>query len=320
MALSSIAGRVGLLGPWGAGDDGLVDIVFVHGLTGNREETWTHKYGVFWPRDLLAKDIPNARIWSWGYDADIFHFFHKRSKTDLNTHSNQLCTDVAAKRTQKPDRPIIFIAHSLGGLVCENAIILAKVNAAPHIKQVGSCTRGIIFLGTPLQGSPMTKWGEIGQRFARLANQDKNKELLAELKQDSPRLRELADAFSNILRDRAKGEEPIDVVCFYEQFETPPVGFVVTKDSATVGGYEGQVIPADHSDMTRFAAASDAGYVRIKGILERWIKELQASGKIVDKAGTSVVQNIDKMMGGIVVGVSYGTTTVNSNFSGAGAS
>lgn len=139
------------------------------------------------------------------------------------------------------------------------------------------------FLGTPLQGSPMTKWAEIRQRLARLVGQDKNKDLVTELKQDSPRLRELSEAFANILRDRARGEVPIDVVCFYEQFETQPVGTIVTRDSATVGAYEGQAIPADHTDMTRFAAASEPGYVRIKGVLERWIKDLQTSGNIAEK-------------------------------------
>lgn len=38
-----------------------VDIVFVHGLGGTSQSTWS-KDGVFWPRDLLKEEFPRARI------------------------------------------------------------------------------------------------------------------------------------------------------------------------------------------------------------------------------------------------------------------
>lgn len=53
-------------------DDASVDIVFIHGVAGDRVQTWTRKHGVFWPKDLLPKDIPSARVWTWGHDADFF--------------------------------------------------------------------------------------------------------------------------------------------------------------------------------------------------------------------------------------------------------
>ena len=44
-------------------------IVAVHGLDGKREKSWTAMNGVNWLRDLLPFDIPQARIFTWGYEA-----------------------------------------------------------------------------------------------------------------------------------------------------------------------------------------------------------------------------------------------------------
>lgn len=41
--------------------DAVMDIVFVNGLGGSRIRTWS-KDTVLWPRSLLAKDFPRARI------------------------------------------------------------------------------------------------------------------------------------------------------------------------------------------------------------------------------------------------------------------
>lgn len=38
-----------------------IDIVLVHGIGGNRIRSW-QKDGVCWPRDLLDRELPNARI------------------------------------------------------------------------------------------------------------------------------------------------------------------------------------------------------------------------------------------------------------------
>ncbi|TDZ15835.1 Vegetative incompatibility protein HET-E-1 [Colletotrichum orbiculare MAFF 240422] len=45
---------------------GDVDIVAVHGLGGDWEDTWTHAAGKSWLKNFLPSDFPNARIWSFG--------------------------------------------------------------------------------------------------------------------------------------------------------------------------------------------------------------------------------------------------------------
>jgi len=97
-------------------------VVFVHGLTGNRETTWTHKKTrTFWPLDLLPNDLPNARILTFGYDADVIRVLDAASSNSLRDHGKSLAHELGMnkKRAGAIDRPTFFVAHSLGGLVCE---------------------------------------------------------------------------------------------------------------------------------------------------------------------------------------------------------
>jgi hypothetical protein len=50
-----------------------VDIVAIHGITGDAFETWTDKKSkTNWLRDLLPKSFPGVRVFSFGYPADVF--------------------------------------------------------------------------------------------------------------------------------------------------------------------------------------------------------------------------------------------------------
>jgi hypothetical protein len=76
----------------------------VHGLTGGFSSTWTDKKtNTLWPKTLLSKDIPNARILALGYDADVVNFWVPASQNRVREHAvnfnNALCDLRDATRT-----------------------------------------------------------------------------------------------------------------------------------------------------------------------------------------------------------------------------
>jgi hypothetical protein len=96
----------------------VVDIVAVHGLNGHFQKTWqTTQDGqeVNWLRDFLPKQIPFARVLSFSYNSTVMF---TKSVADIGTFSEQLLEDLLSMRSGlAASRPIIFVCHSLGGIV-----------------------------------------------------------------------------------------------------------------------------------------------------------------------------------------------------------
>ena len=205
-----------------------VDIVFVHGLTGNAYNTWLHKEtGIHWPRDLLGQDIPDIRVLSFGFDADIVRFFGKGSASNgrLSNHAENLVGSLVRERTRTNTqrRKIIFVAHSLGGLVAENALTYSKNSAESHLHQIELGTVGIIFLGVPHCGADLVAWARIGRRMVGVARRT-NKDILDVLDPDSEMLHLVENNFHTILRQRKNN--PIEITGFYEELAVKGIGEV----------------------------------------------------------------------------------------------
>lgn len=110
-----------------------------------------------WLKDLLPHAISRARIMTFGYDSEAQT---SRSLTHRTLYSNadNLTSDLCSLRqnTKTVDRPIIFLAHSLGGLVIKSALVRASIASPNSRKDSGTIkdsTNGIVFFATPHRGS-----------------------------------------------------------------------------------------------------------------------------------------------------------------------
>jgi Putative serine esterase (DUF676) len=150
-----------------------VDIVAVHGIMGDAYTTWTHSNGHFWLRDSLPEEVPGARIFSYGYPANVFFSFERGRIHDYATDLLEELLDFRKGENEK--RPIIFICHSMGGIVVKKvcsylifplpttssltspqAINITVVDAGRY-SHIRTSTAAIFFLATPHCGSNPAK-------------------------------------------------------------------------------------------------------------------------------------------------------------------
>lgn len=124
-------------------------------LSSDTAQTATEIPEIMWLRDLLPKSVCNARIASYSYESDWRHDV----KTNLRKCGEQLLNVLHQSRAgdQERQRPLIMVGHSLGGLVIKQALVLA--NHGENFKDIRLATSGIIFLGTPHEGSSAAEYG-----------------------------------------------------------------------------------------------------------------------------------------------------------------
>lgn len=132
----------------------------------------------------------------------------------LSLVGEELVRALARLRSKGSKPPIVFVCHSLGGLVLEQALLFAKLRQADY-PDLYTSVAGCVFLGTPFRGTKIQSKASAFASFAKLFGLGENSSLLKMLKEDSEPLRDLLHNFS-ILATEAK----MRIFCFFEQHES----------------------------------------------------------------------------------------------------
>ncbi|MBE3042561.1 hypothetical protein IMZ48_08280 [Candidatus Bathyarchaeota archaeon] len=175
------------------------------------------------------------------------------------------------------ERPIILVAHGLGGLVCKEGLLQSSESGEPHLRLISTAAKAVLFLGTPHLGSWTSVWARIPVSALGFAKRRTNQPLLEVLQSTSQFLESIHDKFMGMLRRRA-GDQALDVACFYEELPLPGTNnLVVSKASATFPGFNPISIHAHHLDMVKFQSADDTGFKRVLAVLARWHKNIKST-------------------------------------------
>ncbi|KAK3382531.1 hypothetical protein B0T24DRAFT_17414 [Lasiosphaeria ovina] len=171
------------------------DFIAISGIGSHPFGSWQAHGGdkrFMWLRDALPTTFPFTRVLLYGY------------KTELqNSKSFQRIPDIARtlitfieslSRSSERQRPIVFIAHSLGGIVLQEALV-QLTHTISHVKDLGYLLEkvvGAIFFGVPNQGMAI-------EHLLSLADRNPNHRLIEDIKPHSRYLDYLGPQFEQKL-------------------------------------------------------------------------------------------------------------------------
>jgi pimeloyl-ACP methyl ester carboxylesterase len=193
------------------------DVVFVHGLGGDPIKTWGFDRPSSW-KQWLQKNRPDLNVWSVRYDVHPSEW----AGTSMPLSDRALNVLALLDNNELGKNPIVFICHSMGGLLVKEMLRHAHTVTSRY-RPVIQNTRAVIFFATPHTGSDLAYYvGYLGF-FLR------NSVSIAELHAHHPRLRDLNLWFRNNFDDLSL------VTCIFFESEKTHGVRVVDETSADPG-------------------------------------------------------------------------------------
>ncbi|KAL8804009.1 MAG: hypothetical protein Q9223_005944 [Gallowayella weberi] len=255
----------------------VVDIILVHGLGGTSQKTWSRNRDIecFWPQKWLPAEpgFEQARIMSFGYNA---HFASSGRENVLNIadFAKDLLFGMKYGLNEESEEleigkvPIIFVAHSMGGLVVKKAFILGQNDN--QYREIIASARAVLFLSTPHRG---TNLAELLNRILAVSVFNHSaKQYIAELRQNSPALQDINEQFRQVA-------PRLTIFSFYETQQTavgPRKMMVLEKDSSILG-YPNEIskpLEADHHNVCKYTSQQDPNYVSVRNALKSLLRKL----------------------------------------------
>jgi HPt (histidine-containing phosphotransfer) domain-containing protein len=235
-----------------------LDIVFVHGLGGDRIETWQVEPKSFWPRWLAAK-FPNCRVFSFGFNSKKLAGFLTGEGASLHDLALMLADALLSREDAAPQT--LFICHSLGGLIVKQTLRRCVQSADPDYRDFGRSVAGVAFLGTPHQGASLVS---ALHQLLRLFMSQQAKQLV-----NTDVLLDLNDffrAWANI--------QSITVRSYYETEKTGGV-HIVDKVTANPGvlGSEPIAVQSDHLQICKPEDETSPVFKSVCALIRKLLQE-----------------------------------------------
>jgi hypothetical protein len=249
-------------------DDKVLDIVFIHGLTGDEQKTWeVGKDNDFWPM-WLVDDVPHIAVHSLGYPASKLEKWAKK-ELDIFEVANVALEYLTAKGIGA--KPLAIVSHSLGGILAKVILRSAKESPNADWNSIAANARFVAFLATPHTGASLANALKVV--FPRISSSH-----IATLKNDTGILHDINQSYRNFSDSRNK----LQTVAYYEKYKTAKAVLVVSRESADPGvaGCTPVAISKNHSDICKPITRDDLIYI---SLLNRF-KKLASSDDVISQS------------------------------------
>lgn len=256
---------------------GVLDIVFIHGLSGDPKGTWTTPSAAdpadaYWPV-WISRDIGTANVYALGYPADAIASCFVESMS-LYERAKAVLEHLASFGLGK--RPIAIVAHSLGGLLAKQMLRTGLEADDADWTAIAEAIRLILFLATPHSGSSVASI--LTFMLPRLASQ-----YTKTLQSGNAQLDELNGSYKT-----AAQKQNIETVAYYETFKTKGA-LIVAKESADPGisGVNPIPIDADHASICKPVNRDAPVYLSVLRKLRKFAESCPVVAPL-EAAGTDV--------------------------------
>ena len=157
----------------------------------------------------------------------------------------------------------------MGGLVVKQALVLASNRS--DCEDIGSSTTGVVFLGTPHEGTTIAQWASF---LAMIKGNDSK--LLEQLQPKAEMLFELSHDF-------ASGYKQLSTVCFYEKLSNTYAGgtlnrTIVDQRSAVQVGKAMEYLITDHSGLNKFSGVDEPNFKLVRDAVVGMVKGSKREG------------------------------------------
>ncbi|KAE8440868.1 hypothetical protein EG329_006366 [Mollisiaceae sp. DMI_Dod_QoI] len=262
-----------------------IDCIAIHGWGSHPLGGFkAHDDTYMWLRDSLTKELPQLRVFIYGYACDLTTADSISGVDDYADTLRRLLRDMRGQYKTEQPVPLVFIAHSLGGMVLKQALIRMKDSSDSNDELNLMSVYGALFFGVPSQGM--------------------DTEALAAMVGDKPQQYDLSllnNQVGHRLRSRQHDDfckafdfEDSKIIQFFETRKTStiiedqvtkkwtragPKKLLVNPASATFGrpwetSEDFKVsIDADHSNMVKFSRFDQDGYIKARDELRKFAEQ-----------------------------------------------
>ncbi|KAJ2968352.1 hypothetical protein NQ176_g9220 [Zarea fungicola] len=219
-------------------------------------------------KDLLADEFPEARILNFAHESNWLLDAPVKTTEEIG---RSLLREIKKQRSSKC-LPIIFIGHSLGGIIIKQAL------CQDDSKDIINDTSGIIFLGTPHQGSSVSNAGTALAWVTGFLGSDTT--LVRSLNTHNTNLSNLSQRFEDCKAPGQDGVQKFRVRSFYETKPTYllglSLGIVVSRDSAVAHADKSFAMDTNHTKLNKCGGPAD----KLLIALVEQIAELKAKSPV----------------------------------------